>query len=109
MPRTAGFGKCKTRIIDAIQAQQAMPQLYVCGWARTVRRGKDVAFIALNDGSCLANLQVVLTPELACFETASRCGTGAALAIDGELVASPASGQAWELHARQVKNPRRYR
>lgn len=103
MPRTAGFGKCKTRIIDAIQAQQAMPQLYVCGWARTVRRGKDVAFIALNDGSCLANLQVVLTPELACFETASRCGTGAALAIDGELVASPASGQAWELHARQVK------
>jgi asparaginyl-tRNA synthetase len=80
-----------------------MSQLYVCGWSRTVRRGKDVTFIALNDGSCLANLQVVLTPELACFETVSRCGTGAALAIEGELVPSPAAGQTWELHARQVK------
>lgn len=93
----------KIRIQQAIQAEQAMPSLCVCGWARTVRRGKDVTFIALNDGSCLANLQVVITPDLGNFEAVSRCGTGAALAVEGDLVASPAAGQAWELHARQVK------
>ncbi|MGE4543330.1 MAG: asparagine--tRNA ligase [Pedobacter sp.] len=103
MLRTTGLGSRKTRIIDAIRAQQAMSQLCVCGWARTVRRGKDVTFIALNDGSCLANLQVVLTPDMEGFETVSRCGTGAALAIEGDLVPSPAAGQTWELHARQVK------
>jgi asparaginyl-tRNA synthetase len=103
MQNDAALRLHKTRIKDALQAQKAASELYVCGWARTVRRGKDVTFIALNDGSCLANLQVVLTPELACFETVARCGTGAALAIEGELVPSPAAGQTWELHARQVK------
>ena len=103
MQNDAALRLHKTRIKDALQAQKAVSELYVCGWARTVRRGKDVTFIALNDGSCLANLQVVLTPELACFETVARCGTGAALAIEGELVPSPAAGQTWELHARQVK------
>jgi asparaginyl-tRNA synthetase len=103
MQRDAAMRTLKIRIKDALQAKQAMPTLCVCGWARTVRRGKDVAFIALNDGSCLANLQVVITPDLESFEAVSRCGTGAALAIDGELVASPAAGQAWELHARHVK------
>jgi asparaginyl-tRNA synthetase len=80
-----------------------MTALCVCGWARTVRRGKDVAFIALNDGSCLVNLQVVLTSGMDGFEWASHCGAGAALQVEGDLVASPAAGQKWELHARQVK------
>jgi asparaginyl-tRNA synthetase len=74
----------------------------VRGWARSIRRGKDVAFIALNDGSCLAHLQVVLTAELDNFDTLVRCGTGAALTVEGALVASPAAGQAWEVHARRV-------
>jgi asparaginyl-tRNA synthetase len=90
------------RIRDALAAVEAQPQVRVRGWARSIRRGKDVAFIALNDGSCLAHLQVVLTAELDNFDTLVRCGTGAALTVEGALVASPAAGQAWEVHARRV-------
>jgi asparaginyl-tRNA synthetase len=70
---------------------------------RTVRRGKDVAFIALNDGSCLASIQVVLESGLNDFERLAKVGTGACLAVTGELVPSPASGQRWELRAREVE------
>jgi asparaginyl-tRNA synthetase len=93
----------RIRIKNALQASRATTGMCVCGWARTVRRGKEVTFIALNDGSCLANLQVVLTPEMDGFESASRCGTGAALHVEGDLVVSPAAGQSWELHARKIK------
>jgi len=75
----------------------------VKGWARTVRRGKDVAFASLNDGSCLASLQVVMTPALANFDAAARIGTGACLAVTGDLVASPAAEQRWELQASDVE------
>ncbi len=68
-----------------------------------MRRGKEVAFIALNDGSCFASIQVVLEPSLANFEEVTRAGTGASLAVRGELVASPASGQKWEIKARSVE------
>ncbi len=76
--------------------------LLVKGWIRTIRRGKEVCFIALNDGSCLASIQVVLEPSLPNFEQIARAGTGACLAVTGELVPSPASGQRWELKAREV-------
>jgi asparaginyl-tRNA synthetase len=103
MARKEEMRSRRVRIKNALQASQAMTALCVCGWTRTVRRGKEVTFIALNDGSCLANLQVVLTPDMEAFESVSRCGTGAALQVEGDLVASPAAGQDWELHARQVK------
>jgi asparaginyl-tRNA synthetase len=90
------------RVRDALAAVEAQPRVRVRGWARSIRRGKDVAFIALNDGSCLAHLQVVLTADLDNFDTLVRCGTGAALTVEGALVASPAAGQAWEVHARRV-------
>ncbi|AMV71345.1 asparagine--tRNA ligase [Desulfuromonas carbonis] len=82
----------------------AAPQggIGVRGWARTLRRGKELAFVELNDGSCFASLQVVLAPELDNYETVSRASTGACLAVTGDLVPSPAAGQAWELHARSV-------
>jgi asparaginyl-tRNA synthetase len=70
----------------------------VCGWVRTIRRGKEVAFIELNDGSCLASLQIVAPHDLPGLN-AVGLGTGACLAVQGELLPSPASGQAWELRA----------
>jgi asparaginyl-tRNA synthetase len=76
--------------------------LLVKGWVRTLRRGKDVSFIALNDGSCFTSIQVVLDPSLGNFDEISRAGTGACLAVRGELVPSPASGQRWEIRAREV-------
>jgi asparaginyl-tRNA synthetase len=95
-------GSQRTRIRDLLARTHPLPDVVVKGWVRTLRKGKEVAFAALSDGSCLAPLQVVLTPELANFETIARVGTGSCLAVAGELVPSPAAGQKWELHARGV-------
>jgi asparaginyl-tRNA synthetase len=89
------------RIAELAGAAPA-PGVCVKGWVRTVRRAKDVAFIALNDGSCLASIQIVLEPCLNDFERLAKVGTGACLAVTGELVPSPASGQRWEVRAQEV-------
>jgi asparaginyl-tRNA synthetase len=95
--------KARTRIKDIVATETAAGNICVRGWARTVRKSREVAFVALNDGSCFASLQVVLTPELENFEEAVRCGTGACLEVEGELTASPAAGQRWEVQARRLR------
>jgi asparaginyl-tRNA synthetase len=89
----------RQRIRSILAATAPRQQLVVRGWVRTVRRGKDVSFIALNDGSCQASLQVVVAPPLAEGPQLAQLGTGACLQVSGALVASPAAGQPWELHA----------
>ncbi|MCX6368977.1 MAG: asparagine--tRNA ligase [Armatimonadetes bacterium] len=68
------------------------------GWVKTVRSGKGVSFLQLSDGSCFADLQVVADPTL----VPEGVATGACLSIEGELVASPGSGQAVELQAKAI-------
>ncbi len=92
----------KTRIREALAAPKPGAELLVKGWVRTVRAGKEVAFIALNDGSSLASLQVVATPALANYEEVGRVGTGAALEVRGRLAESPAAGQRYELQAEEI-------
>ncbi|MCF6180327.1 MAG: asparagine--tRNA ligase [Geopsychrobacter sp.] len=78
------------------QEEQAGQSVRVGGWVRSVRRGKEVAFIALNDGSCFASLQLVVEPGL--LESLPEgLGTGACLSVVGDLIPSPAAGQRWEL------------
>jgi len=93
----------RTSIRQVLAAAQPQAEVCVKGWVRSLRRGKGVAFVALNDGSCFATLQVVLTPELENYAAAAKVGTGACLAVIGELVESPAAGQALELLARHVE------
>nr|WP_291315844.1 OB-fold nucleic acid binding domain-containing protein [Desulfuromonas sp.] len=88
---------------EAVAAAEPSAGICVKGWVRTLRRGKGVAFAALNDGSCFASLQVVLDAGLPGFEELCRAGTGACLSVTGDLVESPASGQSWELQAKEVK------
>ena len=92
----------RTTVFNLLRATAPLEKVLVEGWVRTRRDGKQVTFVELNDGSCLANLQVVFDPskpELALPEGAS---TGASLAVRGRLVESPAKGQQWELHAVEV-------
>lgn len=95
--------KDRIAIKKLLLSQNEMGDVCVKGWVRSVRRGKGVSFVALNDGSCFASLQIVLDPQVSNYDDVSRVGTGACLAVSGQLVASPASGQAWELHAQQVE------
>lgn len=93
----------RTRIKDALAAEGEQSAICVKGWVRTLRRSKEVAFLALNDGSCFASIQIVLEPTMAGFEEAARLGTGACIAVVGALVPSPASGQCWEVKAARVE------
>lgn len=88
--------------LKAILSQSPEGQtVTACGWVRTKRDGKNISFIALNDGSCLSNLQVVVDKENGSVsnETLARCGTGASLQVTGKLVASEGGGQNAEIHA----------
>src|SRR5258708_17480595 len=74
------------------------------GWVRTRRDSKGgFSFIELNDGSCQGNVQVVAPGELANYDAVVKhLHTGASVAVEGEVKASPAKGQATEVHATKV-------
>jgi asparaginyl-tRNA synthetase len=83
---------------EILAAGEPGSALRVEGWLRTARHAKEVSFLELSDGSCLAGLQLVASPELANFESEiRRLRTGCAVAAEGELVASQGSGQRVEL------------
>ena len=90
------------KIIDILKATEPRENVSCSGWARSLRSSKEVTFLVLNDGSTIENLQVVLAPDLANFEEVSKCGTGSSFHVKGNLVASPAAGQAFELQAKEV-------
>jgi asparaginyl-tRNA synthetase len=77
----------------------------VKGWVRTKRETKAAVFLEVNDGSRLGNLQCVFDEAAAasCAAELAKAGTGAAVAIEGGLVASPAAGQAVEVRARSLR------
>jgi asparaginyl-tRNA synthetase len=77
----------------------------VAGWVRTRRDSKGgFSFLALNDGSCQADLQIVAGGDLPNYASdVLALHTGASVAVRGELVASPGAGQKVELHAREVR------
>jgi asparaginyl-tRNA synthetase len=93
-----------TRVSEVLARGEPGAAVEVAGWLRSARHGKEVSFLDLSDGSCLAGLQIVAGPELANFESEVRqLGTGAALRASGELVESPAAGQRVELRASRVE------
>jgi asparaginyl-tRNA synthetase len=92
------------RIAEILRNGQPDEAVTVQGWVRTKRELKEFAFVELNDGSSMANLQVVLNPDLLDWESVlKQLNTGASLEVAGVLVSSPAKGQRIELKASQVK------
>jgi asparaginyl-tRNA synthetase len=72
------------------------------GWVKTRRDSKGVTFIQLTDGSTFADLQVVVDAGTIAEETLRQATTGSCIAVTGDLVESPGSGQAVELKAREI-------
>ncbi|HKL24849.1 MAG TPA: asparagine--tRNA ligase [Desulfuromonadales bacterium] len=99
---TIDWREDRQRVAALLNADGPRPDVRVQGWIRTVRRSKDVVFLAINDGSCLTSLQVVVDPAMADAGTLDQLGTGACVSIRGELVASPGGGQDWEVVAETV-------
>ena len=75
----------------------------VRGWVRTHRSSKAVDFIALNDGSTIKNVQVVVDPAKFDPELLKQVTTGSCISVNGELVESQGAGQAVELQCRELQ------
>ena len=69
----------------------------VGGWSKSVRKQANLLFIAINDGSCFDNLQVVIDKSAPGFSDAEKSIVGASYMITGTLIESPAKGQPFEL------------
>jgi asparaginyl-tRNA synthetase len=92
------------RIAEILRNGQPDESVTIKGWVRTKRELKGFAFIEVNDGSFLANLQVVLNPDLPDYEEVlKQLNTGASVEVAGVLVASQGKGQRIELKASTVK------
>jgi asparaginyl-tRNA synthetase len=71
----------------------------VKGWVRTRRDAKGLSFLEINDGSSLRNLQIVVDEASAAYASLTLVMTGAAVEVEGALVASLGQGQQWEVRA----------
>lgn len=92
------------RIVEILRNGQPDESVTIKGWVRTKRELKGFAFIEVNDGSYLANLQVVLNTDLPDYEKViKQLNTGASVEVSGVLVASQGKGQRIELQASTVK------
>lgn len=93
----------RTKITEVLKSNDFDKEINVKGWVRTRRGNKQVSFIALNDGSTIHNLQVVV--DVPNFDEAmlKRITTGASISINGKLNPSQGSGQNVELLASTVE------
>jgi asparaginyl-tRNA synthetase len=92
----------RTTIATILSSGSAGQELVAHGWIRTRRTSKNVSFLAINDGSCLENLQVVYDQALPSFAALEKLGPGASVVAAGHLVESPGQGQRVELKASRI-------
>ena len=93
----------RTEIINALQLAGEGQLINVRGWVRSRRGNKNVSFIALNDGSTIKNIQIVV--DLAVFpeDQLKPVTTGSCISATGHLVASQGSGQAVEIQLTELE------
>ncbi len=97
----------RQRVFDLLKGKDESlvnGEVNVKGWVRTKRGNKNVAFIALNDGSIIHNIQVVV--EVQSFgndEMLKKITTGACISVNGKLVESKGSGQNVEILAHEIE------
>jgi asparaginyl-tRNA synthetase len=93
----------KSKIVDYLNSETALDSISIQGWVRTRRDSKEFSFIEMNDGSCLANIQVIVDAGLDSYAQIKEITTGAAVSVNGKLVESPGKGQRWEIQATQIE------
>ena len=78
----------KKRIADILLSDSPADRMEVWGWVRTKRESRDFVFLEVNDGSCLKNLQAIVSADTVGFDLLDRASTGAAVHLEGSLVPS---------------------
>ncbi len=95
--------KKRVKIKELLLNGQIGSDVLAKGWVRTRRGNKSVAFIALNDGSTINNIQVVVDVEKFDENLIKDINTGACISVNGKLVESPGSGQRVEIQATSIE------
>ena len=92
----------RTKVKDLLKMEAGVEGL-AKGWVRTKRGNKEIAFIALNDGSTIKNIQIVVDKNEAMNPLLARISTGACIGVRGKLVESVGSGQDVEIKASGIE------
>ncbi len=89
-------------LLKSFKKEELGTIINVKGWVRTKRGNKNIAFIALNDGSIIHSIQIVV--DLANFdeEVMKLITTGACISVNGKLVESMGQGQSVEIQATEI-------
>ena len=93
----------RTKVVDALVSTDYGKEITVKGWVRSHRSSKAVDFIALNDGSTIKNIQVVVDPAKMNEEDLKSITTGACIRATGLLVESQGKGQTCEVQAEEIE------
>lgn len=93
----------RTKIVDVLKSDAFGTTVNVKGWVRTRRGSKQVSFIALNDGSTINNVQIVVDVDKLGEEFLKPITTGASISVNGTLVQSQGKGQNVEIQATEIE------
>lgn len=93
----------RSKIVDILIAPKLGNDVNIKGWVRTKRGSKGLSFVAINDGSCIHNMQVVVDHSLFDAEILKDITTGAAVSIIGKLTESQGRGQSVEIQASAIE------
>ena len=93
----------RTKVVDVLQCQDFGTIVNVKGWVRTHRSSKAVDFIALNDGSTIKNVQIVVDPSKFDENLLKQITTGSCISVIGELVESQGAGQTSEIQCQELE------
>ena len=93
----------RTKVADVLKRTDFGATVNVRGWVRTHRSSKAVDFIALNDGSTIKNVQVVVNPADFDADLLKQITTGSCLSVNGLLVESQGAGQSVELQCKEIE------
>jgi asparaginyl-tRNA synthetase len=94
--------RTNTAIKELLKGKNLYEEIIAKGWVRTKRGNKNVKFIALNDGSTIHNIQVVVEVNEENEKTLRDISTGASIAVTGKLVESMGEGQKFEIQAKEI-------
>jgi len=93
----------RLKIKEGLRAAEALEEIVIYGWVRTRRDSKEFSFMEVNDGSCLANMQVVVDAGIDGYDRIQDFTTGSAVRVTGMLVDSLGKGQKWEVKATRIE------
>lgn len=93
----------RTKVVDALKSTDFGKKITVKGWVRSHRSSKAVDFIALNDGSTIKNIQIVVDPSKTDAEALKSITTGACIRATGKLVESQGKGQSVEIQEPEIE------